>query len=103
MSDIGFYGIVAGLVGMAMLVVSGAALLIEAFVWRKRRGLPRRRWHHAAFVAPVIYALLGLVVLGLADRGSLAVRDALDVLAPIAAGIGLALWVGVRAAMARNR
>lgn len=92
MSDIGFYGLEAFVVGLAMLLVAALAFLVELVRRRRRK---RDRPLDAAFFAPLIYGGLALLVLVVAEEGSLAWQRRMDDVAWLLAGGGLLLWGGV--------
>jgi hypothetical protein len=76
MSDIGFYGIVTALVGVAMLAVAVIGLVIEgAILWRRRHD---RRASRRVLLGPVIYALIAGGLLVMAAEGRLEAREVLD-------------------------
>jgi hypothetical protein len=101
-SDIGFHGIVAAIVGVAMLAAAAAGLLTEAVLWRRRRRDATTAPGAVAFLAPALYALLALIVLVAADRGTLELKGTLDTVAPGVAVIGLLVWLGLRIKRART-
>ena len=91
MSDVGFYGLGAFLVGLGMLVLAGLGVLVEGLRWWKRgraRPLP--------VLLPIAYGALALVLLLLAEEGSVSTRRTLDGVSPVIAGLGLVLWAAVR-------
>jgi Co/Zn/Cd efflux system component len=76
MSDIGFYGIVTALVGVAMLAVAVIGLIIEGVIlWTRRHD---RRASRRVLFGPGIYALIAGGLLAMVGEGTVEARQALD-------------------------
>lgn len=102
MSDIGFYGIVSALTGVVMLVIAALGLLIEALLrWRRGRGRSERA-PGVALLSPFVYGGLAAAILVVTEHGSADVRETMDVIAPVVAGMGLVVWIWLRLWLARR-
>ena len=93
MSDIGFQGIVVGLVGVAMLAIALIGFVVEGLMLRKRRRAQRSG--RGFLLGPSIYAVAGGVLVAVAEAGSLEAREVLDRWSWAVALIALLPWVAV--------
>lgn len=76
MSDIGFQGIVVGLIALAMLAIALLGLVVEGVVlWRRRRA---QRSGKGFLIGPVVYAVAGGVLFAVAETGSVDARGFWD-------------------------
>jgi len=91
MSDIGFQGIVVGLLGLAMLAIALVGFVVEGvLLWMRRRA---RRSGQGFLLGPLIYAVAGGVLVAVAEIGSLNAREVLDDWSWVVALLALAPWV----------
>jgi hypothetical protein len=93
MSDIGFQGIVVGLVGAAMLVIALLGFIVEGVLrWKRERA---RRSTSGFLLGPLIYAVTGGVLVTVAEKGSIETREVLDNWSWLVALLALLPWVAV--------
>ena len=83
MSDIGFHGVAAAAVGVAMLAVTALALLIEGALWQRRKRGGAASPGALAFLAPMVYAGVAIALLIAVERGELELKEAMDRAAPV--------------------
>lgn len=102
MSDIGFHGLVAALVGAAMIALATLGLLVEGVLAMRRRGSAGGRPGTLAFLAPAAYGGVGGIILAAAEYTSLGTQARLDNVAPFVAVAGVLLWGVLRTALARR-
>lgn len=79
-----------------MLVVAAAGLLLEALLRLRRGRGAGGRARGVAVLAPVVYGGAAVVMLMVTDRGSVGVRETMDVVATVVAGVGLIAWLALR-------
>lgn len=103
MSDIGFYGLAAALVGLAMLAVAVVGLAVEAAVLRRRRRRGEAGAPRTTLLGPLGYGLTALAMMYAVEEGPLGWKDALDSLALPIAGLGLLPWAGIHLHRRRHR
>jgi len=93
MSDIGFYGIVGALVGVAMLAIALIGLVVESILlWKRRQA---QRSGKGFLVGPLVYGLLAALVLVIVEEGSLEAREFLDGWSWLLAPVALIPWAAV--------
>ena len=91
MSDIGFKGMVVGLVGVAMLAIALIGFGVEGLMlWMRRRA---RRRGQGFLLGPLVYAVAGGVLVAVAEEGSLEAREVLDQWSWLVALLALAPWI----------
>lgn len=91
MSDIGFYGIVTALVGVAMLAVAVIGLIVEGtLLWTRRHDRPTSR---RVLFGPVIYALIAGGLLVVAQAGTLESRAVMDHWSWLVALVAVLPWI----------
>lgn len=91
MSDIGFQGVVVGLVGVAMLAIALVGLVVEGLMlWMRRRA---RRSGRGFLLGPLIYAVAGGILVAVAEEGSLEAREVLDQWSWVVALLALVPWI----------
>jgi cell shape-determining protein MreD len=91
MSDIGFQGIVVGLVGVAMLAIAVLGFIVEAVLqWKRIRA---RRSTRGFLLGPLVYAITGGVLVTVAEKGSIESREVLDNWSWLVALLALLPWV----------
>ncbi|MGB7292043.1 MAG: hypothetical protein WBD99_07725 [Thermodesulfobacteriota bacterium] len=91
MSDIGFYGLTTGLVGIVMLAIAFAGIIIEAVILLKRRSNNKRI--RLLLLGPLFYALVALSMLYIADESTLHWKRTLDDSAVLIAALALLPWI----------
>jgi hypothetical protein len=97
MSDIGFYGIVTALVGVAMLAVAVTGSIVEGvMLWTRRHDRPTRRTSRRVFLGPVIYALVAGGLLVVAQAGTLELREVMDHWSWLVALGAVLPWIAAR-------
>ena len=93
MSDIGFQGMVVGLVGVAMLAIALVGFVVEGLMlWMRRRA---RRSGRGLLLGPLIYAAAGGVLVTVAEAGSLEAREVLDQWSWLVVLLALVPWIAV--------
>lgn len=93
MSDIGFQGMVVGLVGIAMLAIALIGFVVEGLMlWMRRR---TQRGGRGFLLGPLIYAVAGGVLVAVAETGSLEVRGILDQWSWLVMLLALVPWIAV--------
>lgn len=91
MSDIGFQGMVVGLVGVAMLAIALIGFVVEGLMlWMRRRA---RRSGRGFLLGPLIYAVAGGILVAVAEEGSLEAREVLDQWSCVVALLALVPWI----------
>ena len=91
MSDIGFQGMVVGLVGVAMLAIALVGFVVEGLMlWMRRRA---QRSGQGFLLGPLIYAVAGGVLVTVAEEGSLKAREVLDQWSWVVALLALVPWI----------
>jgi hypothetical protein len=92
-SDIGFYGIVAALVGVAMVAIALVGLAVEGMLlWKRRRA---SRSSRGLLLGPAIYASAAIALLVAVETGSLGSREVLDDWGWLLALVALLPWIAV--------
>jgi len=93
MSDIGFQGMVVGLIGVAMLAIALIGFVVEGVIlWMRRRA---QRSGQGFLLGPLIYAVAGGVLVALAEAGSLELREVLDQWSWVVVLLALVPWIAV--------
>jgi hypothetical protein len=93
MSDIGFQGMVVGLVGVAMLAIALVGFVVEAvMLWMRRRA---QRSGQGFLLGPLIYAVAGGMLVAVAEEGSLEAREVLDQWSWVVVFLALVPWITV--------
>lgn len=91
MSDIGFQGMVVGLVGIAMLAIALIGFVVEGLMlWMRRRA---QRSGRGFLIGPLIYAVAGGVLVAVAEAGSLEAREVLDQWGWVVVLLALVPWI----------
>jgi len=95
LSDIGFQGLLAAMVGVGMLAIALIGLAVEGLLlWLRRRA---RRDARGFLLGPVLYAVVAGVVLYLVEEGGLAWKEFLDAWSWLVALVALGPWIGAHA------
>jgi hypothetical protein len=101
MSDIGFYGLASALVGMGMLAIAGVGFLIEVLILKRRR--QGRKPRRVVLLGPILYGLIAVWMLFVAEEATLAWKETLDDAAVPIAVAGLLPWIAVHLYLRRRK